>query len=96
MSLVLESPPLPLVIDDFGVIRIAGTRIPLDTVIYAFKQGATPEQIVDDFDTLRLADVYAVIAHYLHNQAAVEAYLDEQRRWGEEVRRRIGAASGRK
>jgi uncharacterized protein (DUF433 family) len=87
MELNLEAPPLPLAADAFGVVRVGGTRIPLDTVITAFKQGSTPEQIVDDFDTLHLADVYAVIGYYLRHQSEVEAYLEEQRRSAEEIRR---------
>lgn len=87
MPLTLDAPPLPLVVDDAGVIRVAGTRVPLATVVTAYQQGATPEQIVDDFDTLHLADVYSVIAYYLRHQPDVEAYLDEQRRRGEEIRR---------
>jgi uncharacterized protein (DUF433 family) len=79
MSLILEAPPLPLATDDNGVIRVGGTRVPLATVITAFHQGATPEAIVADFDTLDLADVYAVIAYYLRHQAEVESYLTEQR-----------------
>jgi hypothetical protein len=36
MSLVLESQPLPLQADTEGIIRVAGTRVTLDTVIAAF------------------------------------------------------------
>lgn len=44
-----------------------------------------------DFDTLDLADVYAVIAYYLRHGAEVDAYLAEQRRLADEVRREIEA-----
>ena len=91
MSLVLEAPPLPLTADDDGVIRVGGTRVPLATVITAFHQGGTPEEIVADFDTLDLADVYAVIAYYLRHGAEVDAYLAEQRRLADEVRRGVEA-----
>ena len=91
MSLALETPPLPLTADDDGVIRVDGTRVPLATVITAFHQGATPEEIVADFDTLDLADAYAVIAYYLRHTAEVDAYLAEQRRLADEVRRDVEA-----
>ena len=91
MSLPLETPPLPLTADDDGVIRVGGTRVPLATVITAFHQGATPEEIVDGFDTLELADVYAVIAYYLRHTADADAYLAEQRRLADEVRREVEA-----
>ena len=90
MSLVVEAPPLPLAADD-GVVRVGGTRVPLATVITAFHQGATPEEIVDGFDTLELADVYAVIAHYLRHETDVDAYLAEQRRLANEVPREVEA-----
>jgi hypothetical protein len=50
--LTLDAPPLTLAADDDGVIRVGGTRVSLATVITAYHQGATPEEIVDDFDTL--------------------------------------------
>jgi uncharacterized protein (DUF433 family) len=87
MSLVLDAPPLPLAFDQYGVVRVGGTRIPLDTVIVAYKQGETPEEIVEGFDVLNVADVYAVIGYYLRHQDEVEAYLSERRRRGEEIRR---------
>jgi hypothetical protein len=40
MSLVVESPPVPLRADSHGVWRIGNTRVRLDTVITAWKQGA--------------------------------------------------------
>ncbi|MGH2587374.1 MAG: DUF433 domain-containing protein [Dehalococcoidia bacterium] len=80
MSLVLDAPPLPLAFDEYGVVRVGGTRIPLDTVIVAYKQGQTPEEIVEDFDALELADVYAVIGYYLRHRAEVDAYLSKRQR----------------
>lgn len=65
--------------------------MPLATVITAFKQGDTPEEIVADFDTLDLADVYVVLAYYLRHQEDVEAYLREQQREADELRREVEA-----
>lgn len=65
MSLVIESPPVPLNIDMDGVIRVGNTRVTLDTVVAAFKEGATAEEIVWQYPSLSLADVYAVIGYYL-------------------------------
>jgi len=75
MSLVIEAPPVPLRVDEHGVLRVGETRVPLDTVVYAFNQGASPEEIVLSYTTLALTDVYAVITYYLHNRAEVDAYL---------------------
>lgn len=78
MSLVIEAPPVPLRKDEDGVVRVGQTRIPIDTVVYAFNQGASPEEIVMSYSTLKLGDVYAVINYYLHNRAEVDSYLGER------------------
>jgi uncharacterized protein (DUF433 family) len=65
MTLVLESQPLPLQTDADGVVRVAGTRVTLDTIVAAFKKGATAEQIAHGYPVLTLVDIYAVITFYL-------------------------------
>ena len=84
MSLAFATEMIPLRRDRHGVIRVGGTRVTLDTVVHAFKNGATAEEIALQYSTLDLADVYAVITYYLRRQAEVEAYLQEQE---EEARR---------
>lgn len=66
---------LPLRTDADGAIRIGNTRVLLEIVVHAFWRGETPENIVESFPTLTLADVYAVIAYYLQNRAAVDGYM---------------------
>ena len=78
MGLVIEAPPVPLRTDEHGVVRVGKTRVPLDTVVYAFNQGASPEAIVLSYPTLDLADVYAVVNYYLYNRSAVDAYLRQR------------------
>lgn len=78
MSLVIEAPPVPLRTDDHGVLRVGKTRVPLDTVVYAFNQGASPEEIVMSYPTLDLTHVYAVVNYYLYNRAEVDAYLRQR------------------
>ncbi|MBY0507061.1 MAG: DUF433 domain-containing protein [Bryobacteraceae bacterium] len=58
-----------------GVYYILGTKISLDSIVYAFRQGSSPESIREDFDALSLPHVYGAIAFYLDNQANVDAYL---------------------
>lgn len=77
MTLSVEAQPVPLSTDPGGVVRVSGTRVTLESVIHAFKEGASAEQIVQSFDTLSLGDVYAVIAYYLKHTAEVDAYLRE-------------------
>lgn len=76
MNALLSNPsPLPLTEDASGVIRIGGTRVTLDTLVAAFDEGATAEEIVQQYPSLGLADVYAVVSHCLQNRPAVDAYL---------------------
>lgn len=78
MTLIVDVQTVPLKADADGVIRVGATRVTLDTVVHAFEQGHTPEEIVSHYPALGLADVYAVIAYYLNNQAEVQAYLRRQ------------------
>ena len=78
---------VPLKIEENGAIRVGGTRVLLEVVIYAFQQGETPEGIVDSYSILRLADVYAVIAYYLDHRAEVDAYVRESNETAERIRR---------
>jgi uncharacterized protein (DUF433 family) len=84
-SLTPEPPPLRL--DADCVLRVGPTRIPLDRVIYAFNTGCTAEAILDDFPTLKLTDIYAVITYYLWHREVVDAYLRAREEHAEEIRR---------
>jgi len=78
---------VPLTTDEHGVVSVGETRVSLDTLIFAFQQGSTPEEIVVDYSTLDLSDVYAVVTYYLQNQTEVEAYLQRRQAQRDEVRR---------
>ena len=68
-----------------GTWRIAGTRVSLDSVIHAFWEGATPEEICQDFPSLSLPQVYEAIAYYLKQRAKVDAYLQAGRDVAEKI-----------
>lgn len=89
--LQVDSEKIPLTADEHGVLRVTGTRVPLDTVVTAFELGSTPEQIVQSYDTLKLDDVYAVVTYYLRHQDAVKAYLEERQARKKAVRQEIEA-----
>ncbi len=61
-----------------GVIRIADTRVSIDSVIMAFKRGAEPETIQRSYDRLTLAQVYSVISYYLNNRDELDEYLAQR------------------
>jgi uncharacterized protein (DUF433 family) len=77
---------LPLETDANGVVRVGNTRVTLDTIVMAFTEGATAEEIALQYPSLHLADIYAVIAYYLRHRAAVEAYLGHRAEQAAQVR----------
>lgn len=68
----------PLVLGDDGTIRIVGSRIPLDTIVYQFKAGSSAEQIQEDFPSLDLREIYGAISYYLDHTSEIEEYLKER------------------
>src|SRR5687767_11786914 len=86
-----ETQTVPLKINNDGVIRVGGTRVRLDTVIYAFNQGYTAEEIVSQYPVLTLADVYGVIAYYLNNRTIIDDYLRERAEAAAKIRAEIEA-----
>lgn len=79
MAVLEETISIPLVVTDQGTIRIKGSRVSLDSIVYHFKLGATAEQIVQSFPSLSLGDVYSSIAYYLTHRQEVETYLEKQK-----------------
>ena len=71
---------IPLSKDANGVYRIGGTRVTLDLVVRAFNRGATAEEIVQEFPTLQLSDIYQVIGYYLKHGSELAEYFDRRAR----------------
>src|SRR5579863_7741705 len=65
---------------------ICGTRVSLDSVVYAFLRGESPEGIAESFPALGLEQVFGALAFYTANRAAVDGYLSEGRREFEALR----------
>src|SRR5262249_21829328 len=91
MALIEELTPRPppLRTAEGGVVRVGKSRGSLDTVLGAFNQGCSPEEIVLRFPTLQLADVYAVITYYFWHREEVEAYLERRRQEAEELHQQM-------
>lgn len=67
-----------------GCYYVSGTRISLDSIVYAFREGCSPESIREDLDGLTLAGVYGAIAFYLDRQAEIDSYLlGRKAQWAE-------------
>ena len=85
MAVLSITEVVPLETDADGVLRVSKTRVTLDTLVAAFKDGATPEEIAQQYASVPLADVYSIIGYYLRRMADVEAYLVERQRAAGEV-----------
>lgn len=82
---------VPLRNDDDGAIRVGNTRVLLELVIYQFNQGETPEGIVESYPSLKLSDVYAVIAYYLTHREELDACMRWVEKEGQRIRHTIEA-----
>ena len=71
-----------------GGLYLAGRRISLDSVVYAFKRGAAPESILRSFPLLTLEEIYGAITYYLSHQHEVDTYLEAGEAEFEALRRR--------
>jgi uncharacterized protein (DUF433 family) len=66
---------------------IRGSRVSLDSVVYGFCQGESPETIRENFPTLSLEQVYGAITYYLAHQAEIDLYLKTKQEDFERARR---------
>ena len=75
-----------------GGYYIAGSRVSLDSVVYAFLRGESPEGIVESFPSLGLEQVFGAVAFYLANRENIDGYLRDGRadfaRMRDEARRK--------
>lgn len=91
MSLMISTESPPLATDADGVIRVGGTRVSFDSVVFAFVDGATPEEIAQQYPSLNLPDVYAAVAYYLNHRDEVAVYLRDRQIQRDQIRDEIEA-----
>jgi uncharacterized protein (DUF433 family) len=87
MTLAIVAEPTPLKLNEDGIVLVGKTRVTLDTVVIAFLEGAIAEEIVEQYPSLQLADVYSVIGYYLRWKTEVDAYLKIRQERAAQVRR---------
>jgi uncharacterized protein (DUF433 family) len=87
MAEALTTEPIPLVADADGVMRVRGTRVTMETILTAFDEGATAEEIAQQYTSISLADAYQVIGYYLRHSSELEPYLARRRQDIDEIRR---------
>jgi uncharacterized protein (DUF433 family) len=63
-----------------GGYYVAGSRISLDSVVYCFNQGKSPDAIHEDFPLLKPAQIYGAIAFYLDHRPEIDEYLTRTER----------------
>ena len=74
-------------IDKHGVYRPVGhPRMMLDGIVYAFREGDSPESIRSQWPFLSLEEVYGCIAYYLAHKLEVDEYLTRQEQLAENLR----------
>ncbi len=77
---------IPIYTDEHGRMRVSGTRVLLDLVVHAYRQGETPEHIIQMYTTLTLDKVYLAIGYYLRHRAQVDEYVRRMDEEGERLR----------
>lgn len=72
--------PDPYIEQRDGVYLVAGSRVSLDSVVWAFLDGQSAEAIAQAFPLLTLEHVYGAITYYLAHRAEVDRYLERRGR----------------
>jgi uncharacterized protein (DUF433 family) len=87
---------IPLTQWQDGSIRVKGSRLPIDGIIYAYRQGEIPEAIFESYpsDAYTVADIYAIIAYYLSNKEKFDKYLSKREKEAERIRKEIESRPG--
>ena len=60
-----------------GGYYVKGVRVSLDSIVYSFREGDSPETIQQNFPSLTLEQIYGAITFYLANKAMVDANIRE-------------------
>lgn len=69
-----------------GSYYVTGTRVSLDTLVYLYREGASPEGIQDELRSLSLEQIHGALAFYLANRQSVDENIAEGER---ELNRRV-------
>jgi uncharacterized protein (DUF433 family) len=69
-----------------GAYYIGGSRVSLDSVVYAFLRGDSPEGIAESFPAVGLEQIFGALAYYMANREVVDRYLNEGEREFEAMR----------
>jgi uncharacterized protein (DUF433 family) len=79
-----------VILDDQGVLRTEDSWYKVRLLIEAYLGGATPEQLVESYELLTMAEAHAAIAYYWDHKAALDAEITELKAFVEEYIRTHG------
>ncbi|MGF1601059.1 MAG: DUF433 domain-containing protein [Thermosynechococcaceae cyanobacterium] len=79
----------PLRRDEAGGIRVGQSRVTLDSLLAAYHNGSTPEEILIQYPVLRLEDIYATITYYLAHREQLDRYLEERYQKAQQLRQQL-------
>jgi hypothetical protein len=88
---VVAYPVSPHVYQVKNSFYVSGSRVSLDSVVIQYQAGASPEQIVESFPTLKLWQVFGALSYYLEHELAIRAYVTEGLRQFDRARERCWA-----
>jgi uncharacterized protein (DUF433 family) len=72
---------------------VAGTRVSLDSVVYAYLRGESPEGIVESYPALHLEEVFGALSFYLAERDVIDEYLRNGRQEFEALRQQARQAN---
>jgi uncharacterized protein (DUF433 family) len=75
-----------------GKAAIDATRVRVNNVVFLWKEGKTPEEILVEYPDLSLGQVHAALGYYYDNKDEIEAELADEDGWGERHERRKAEA----
>ena len=85
---------VPIAVDEKGFWRVEGTRVGVDVILQQYLDGASADQIAEDFPSVIPCQIYGIIAYYLQHRDEVNAYLKEAENKASVLRDRIDSESG--
>jgi uncharacterized protein (DUF433 family) len=68
-----------------GQACIDKTRVRVKNIVFLYKQGQSPEKMLETYPFLNLAQVHAALSYYYENPAEIEASLAEDEAWAESL-----------
>jgi uncharacterized protein (DUF433 family) len=66
---------------------IDGTRVRVLNIVYLLREGYSPEQMLEQYPSLSLAQIHAALAYYYDHKEEVESYIKEDETWDERYER---------